>query len=180
MSKIFKLLKDLYLKFSNSGAEYARIKGAKVGENCRILTYGLGSEPWLIEIGNNVTVTSGVRLLTHDGSAWLFNDHKGRRYSYRKIIIGNNVFVGSRAILMPGVRVGDNVIIGAGSIVTKSIPSGCIVGGNPARIIGDYEAYKQKALESFVSEQDLDKTKNYKDRIDQFVDLEVREYLQKT
>jgi acetyltransferase-like isoleucine patch superfamily enzyme len=60
-------------------------------------------------------------LRTMDLLGWLMNDGLGRRYLYRKIEIGNNVFVGVNAILMPGVKVEDNVTIAAGSVVTKSI-----------------------------------------------------------
>ena len=157
--------------------EYARLKGATVGNNSRILTTGLGSEPWLIEIGDNVTITSGVRLLTHDGSAWLFNDESGRRYLYRKVIIGNNVFIGSNAIIMPGVQIEDNVIVAAGSVVTKSVPKGNIVGGNPAKIIGSFETYKKRVLETYISEKQFDKSKSYRDRILEHLDEDRKDYL---
>ena len=177
MKRIFSLLKEYYLKFSKSGVEYARLKGATVGNNSRILTTGLGSEPWLITIGNNVTITSGVRLLTHDGSAWLFNDEAGRRYLYRRVTIGNNVFVGSNAIIMPGVHIENNVIVAAGSVVTKSVPEGSIVGGNPAKIIGSFETYKKRVLETYVTENQLDKSKSYRDRILEHLDTNKKDYL---
>src|SRR5215831_14910005 len=82
---------------------YARKLGVKVGRDCRLYINCFGSEPFLIEIGDHVTITSGVRFVTHDGSTWLINDDKGRRYLYRKIIIGNNVFIGMNSIIMPGV-----------------------------------------------------------------------------
>jgi acetyltransferase-like isoleucine patch superfamily enzyme len=77
----------------------------------------------LISIGNNVTITSGVVLLTHDGFLWLMNDEKVRRYMYRRVSIGNNVIIGVNCIIMLGVKIEDNIIIAAGSIVTKSVPS---------------------------------------------------------
>ena len=177
MSKILALLKDFYFKFKKGGVGYARYKGVVVGNNCRVLTSAFGSEPWLITIGNNVTITSGVRLLTHDGSAWLFNDEAGRRYLYRRVTIGNNVFVGSNAIIMPGVHIENNVIVAAGSVVTKSVPAGSIVGGNPAKIIGSFETYKKRVLDTYVTENQLDKSKSYRDRILEHLDTDKKDYL---
>lgn len=175
--KIYRILKANYLKLTMPGDKYLRKLGAEVGENSRIYTTSFGSEPWLISIGNNVTITSGVKLLTHDGATWLIRDSKGRRYSFNKIKIGNNVFIGVNAILMPGVKVGNNVIVAAGSVVTKSVPDGRIVGGNPAKIIGNYNDYEQKALKEYVSDKDLDKDKDYKNRIDEVVENQSKPYM---
>lgn len=174
---ILNIFKELYLRLTKSGVDYARCKGVTVGMDCRIYTKGFGSEPWLITIGNKVTITAGVVLLTHDGSTWLMNDKDGRRYLYRRVNIGNNVFIGVNSVIMPGVFVGDNVIIGAGSIVTKSVPSGVIVAGNPARIIGDYDAYKKDVLESYVSDSKINFSLSYQDRINHIVDSSFKKYL---
>ena len=56
---------------------------------------------------------------------------------YGKIIIGNNCFIGARSTILPGVTIGDNTIIGAGSVVTKDIPSNVVAVGNPCKIIKD-------------------------------------------
>ena len=176
---MFKKLSYLYYRFFLDGISFARRLGVKVGTDCRIYTAQFGSEPWLIEIGNKVTVTSGVRIITHDGSTWLFNDDKGRRFLYKKTIIKNNVFIGTNSIIMPGVVIEDNVIVAAGSIVTKSVPSGVIIGGNPAKIIGDYDTYKAKVFSGYVSESEMDFTKTYKERILEIVDQSVKPYLKK-
>lgn len=177
LKKIYNIVKNYYYIFSMSGVEYARKKGVIVGENCRVLTSAFGSEPWMITIGDKVTITSGVRLLTHDGASWLFQDEKGRRHLYRPIKIGNNVFIGSNSIVMPGVVIEDNVIIAAGSVVTKSIPSGVIVGGNPAKIIGEFDTYKKKVLNEYISDKDMDFRKNYRERIEQIVNLTPKGFL---
>ena len=78
---------ELCYRIILDGNSFARRLGVKVGTDCRIFTTRFGSEPWLIEIGNKVTVTSGVKILTHDGPTWLFNDDKGRRFLYKKTII---------------------------------------------------------------------------------------------
>ena len=179
IKKIILKIIENYWKLKLDPISHARKRGAKIGANCRIYTRSFGSEPCLIEIGNKVTVTSGVVLLTHDGSTWLFNDDKGRRFLYKKTIIKNNVFIGTNSIIMPGVVIEDNVIVAAGSIVTKSVPSGVIIGGNPAKIIGDYDTYKAKVFSSYVSELDIDDAKTYKKRILEIVDESIKPYLKK-
>lgn len=179
IKKLFSKVKDLCYQFFLSGTNYARYKGVKVGNNCRIITKEFGTEPWLIEVGNKVTITAGVKILTHDGSTWLFSDEKGRRFLYQKVKIGNNVFIGVNSIILPGVVIHDNVIVAAGSVVTKSIPEGVIVGGNPAKIIGSYSDYQKKVLEEYISESDLDSTLSYKDKIDKVVNVNVKSNLSK-
>jgi acetyltransferase-like isoleucine patch superfamily enzyme len=131
----------------------------------------------MISVGNKVTITSGVVVLTHDGSTWLMNDEKGRRYLYRRVEIGNNVFIGVNSIIMPGVKIEDNVIIAAGSIVTKSVPSGVIIAGNPAKIIGDYDAYQKEVFENYISDKDMDYTLDYQKRIEKVIDNSFKKYL---
>ena len=79
MKRIFNLFYRLLL-ISTLGCEgYAKKIGVKIGKNCRIYISQFGTEPFLIEIGNNVTITSGVKIITHDGSTWLINDEILRR-----------------------------------------------------------------------------------------------------
>jgi acetyltransferase-like isoleucine patch superfamily enzyme len=177
MKNILRVIIDCYFILIKSGVEYARYKGVKVGHSCRIYTRHFGTEPFLIEIANKVTLTSGVKLLTHDGSTWLMNDKKGRRYLFRKISIGNNVFIGVNSIVMPGVKIEDNVIVAAGSVVTKSVPSGKIIGGNPARVIGDYDQYKMNVLKNYISDQDRNKNLDYKDDILSVLDNKFKDFM---
>lgn len=154
---IFHRLINAWRKMTWPGDEYARWKGVKVGSNCRILIRSFGSEPFLIEIGDDVTVSSGVQLITHDGATWLVRDEVGRRFHYAPIKIGNSVFVGAGAVIMPGVEIGNNVIIGAGSVVTKSVPDGVIAAGNPACIIGTFDRFWDHHIAYSVSQADLQK-----------------------
>lgn len=162
-----------------SGVEYARYKGVKVGQNCRFYSRKLGSEPWLIEIGDKVTIAPEVQFITHDGSTWLFSDSKGRRQLFRRISIGDNVFVGMGCILMPGVKIENEVIVAAGSVVTKSIPKGAIVGGNPAKIIGDYDQLKENVLNNYISDSDIDFSKDYRTRTEESLDNTFKKFLGK-
>lgn len=172
-----KKLIQLFFMFFRSGIDYAKYLGVTVGDNCRIYSFKFGTEPWLIEVGNNVTITSGVVLLTHDGSSWLVRDTKGRRFLYRRIVIGDNVFIGVNSIIMPGVRIDGNVVIAAGSVVTKSVPAGKIVGGNPARIIGEYDDYVNFVAKNYVSSAELDFQVDYKSRIEKVVDKSFKNYM---
>ena len=64
--------------------------------------------------------------------------------TFGKIILGDYVYLGKNTMIMPGVSIGDNVLVAAGSIVTKSIPSNVVVGGNPAKVICTIEQYIEK------------------------------------
>ena len=161
---------SLALFFARGGVAYARHVGVTVGSGCRIYTTAFGSEPFLISIGDHVTVTSGVRILTHDGASWLARDEKGRRFLYRPVKIGSHVFIGINAIIMPGVVIEDRCIIAPGSVVTKSVPAGSVVAGIPAKIIGSYEDYESKVLDSYVSEHDRDANLDYQTEVMRLVD----------
>lgn len=137
------------------GVWLARKLGVSIGKDCRIYTRQFGSEPFLITIGNRVTVTAGVQFITHDGSTWLIRDAKGRRYRFAPISIGDDVFVGVNSIILPGVRIGSRCIIGAGSVVTRSVPDGSVAVGVPARVIGTFDQFEAKAFRCYVSEHDV-------------------------
>ena len=156
---------------------YARKIGVSIGENCRIYTRRWGSEPWLISVGNKVTITNGVRFINHDGSTWLISDEKGRRQLYRKISIGNNVFIGMDCIILPGVKIEDNVIVAAGSVVTKSIPSNSVVGGNPARIITEFNTYRDRVLQDYIADSEMDKSKPYRERVNEVLDPTFKNFM---
>ena len=134
------------------GPRAARSLGVTVGEGCRIYSMDVASERWLVSIGDRVTVSVGVQFITHDGTGWLVRDTSGRRYRYAPIAVGDDCFIGARSILMPGVVIGDNVIVAAGSVVTKSAPAGSIIGGNPARVIGETSALITRVREEWPAE----------------------------
>lgn len=78
-----------------------------------------------VYIGRDTFITSRVVILAHDAARNLKTD----------TIVGNRCFIGIRSIIMPGVRIGNEVVVGAGSVVTKDVPDNCIVAGNPAKNI---------------------------------------------
>lgn len=119
-----------------------REKGAIIGSNVKIYSDINGPEIYLISIENNVTLATGVKIITHDNSISKhfpeFTDLFG------KVSIKENVFIGAYSIILPGVTIGKNSIVAAGSVVTKSIPSEEIWGGVPAKKIGNIADFKTK------------------------------------
>lgn len=135
----------IYLAFatSNQKADYYRKHfGIKIGRNVRFTGKPRwATEPYLIEIGDDVTITQDVVFHTHDGGVAVFRKQHPNLNVFGRIVIGNNVFIGSNSIFLPGVTVGNNVVIGAGSIVTKDIPNNVVAAGVPARVIKTLEEY---------------------------------------
>lgn len=132
---------------------YARSIGVRTGADCRILGMEpatFGSEPYLIRLGDHVTVTSGVRFVTHDGGVWIFRGEDPDVDVFGPIVVGDNVFIGIDALIMPGVRIGNDSIVAAGSVVTRDVPPGTVVGGVPARPIKTVEDYRRGAASRIV------------------------------
>ena len=83
------------------------------------------TNPRGIHVGAYSYIAFNARILAHDMT----------RNIKRETVIGKNCFIGGQSLILPGVRIGDSCIVGAGSVVTKSVPDNCIVAGNPARIL---------------------------------------------
>jgi len=147
INKIIFYLKLLFANDYNRYKIYQKYLKIEFGLGVRILHFPrFGSEPYLIKIGNNVTITRGVCFVNHDGGVGLFRKEYPGLNVYGRIEIGDNVFIGLNTIILKGVKIGNNVVIGAGSIINKDIPDNVVVAGVPARIIGDIENYKKKAI----------------------------------
>ncbi len=138
-----KKILHIYRRLFWSQERYARFIGVSIGSRCNIQNVNFGSEPYLIEIGNHVQVTSGTKFFTH-GAAWVFRDKYPDIDFFGKIKVGDNVYIGNNALILAGVTIGSNVIVAAGSVVTKSVPDFKIVGGNPARVIGDVDTFEKE------------------------------------
>jgi len=165
-SGIQRRIKFLVAYFIYCGAdsiEYLRFLGVKIGNGCNIYTtpHNFGSEPWLIEIGNNVTICQGVLFITHDGTSRLFRDHLpgsspfGNRFG--TIVVRDNCFIGFNTILLPGIEIGPDAAVGAGSVVTKTVPQRTIVAGNPARFIKTLDEYLEGYLQHMIPLQAKDR-----------------------
>lgn len=123
-----------------------RKEGYKIGENCKLYSMLGTAEPYLVNIGNNVTVSFNVNVLTHDNSPIKVID--GATDIVGKIVIGNNCFIGAGSLIIAGVELSDDTIVAAGSVVTKSVKEPRkIIGGNPAKILGTWEEFRNKNKE---------------------------------
>jgi acetyltransferase-like isoleucine patch superfamily enzyme len=146
-----------YIRCRADKVEYLRFLGARIGQGCSIYTapHNFGTEPWLIEIGDGVTLGHDVQLITHDGASRLFRDRLpgmspfGNRFG--TIVIHYNCFIGNNAILLPGVEVGPDSVVGAGSVVTRTVPPRTIAAGNPARLIKTLDEYIEGYCQRMVS-----------------------------
>ena len=131
--RLFKPFKDNQALFKKgeidrelheSSARTWRDRGAKIGRNVRIIGIIDSVNPELVSIGDNSVIGGGGAILTHCPV-------KGPL----PCTIGKNVYIGYGAIVLPGVVINDNCVIGAGSVVTKNVPGNSIVAGNPGRVI---------------------------------------------
>jgi acetyltransferase-like isoleucine patch superfamily enzyme len=138
-------------------AEYYRRLGMKIGEKCSIIPVDLGAtEPYLVSIGNHVTIAQNVVLMTHDGGAWIFRNEDPNIQVFGPIIIEDNCVIGANVIILPNVCIGRNSIVAAGSVVISDVPSDSIVMGVPARVFGSIEKYREKCFERWQAQRPED------------------------
>jgi carbonic anhydrase/acetyltransferase-like protein (isoleucine patch superfamily) len=132
---------------SNLYIGYLRKKGVTIGEGTRFFgTVNVDlSRPKLIHIGRNVSITQGVTILTH-GFEWaaLKATYPDMVSWSENVTIQDNVFIGLNSTILKGVTIGSNTVIGAGSIVTHSIPANSVAAGNPCKVIASTEEFFDK------------------------------------
>jgi maltose O-acetyltransferase len=127
--------------------------GMKIGKNTCIMPgcYFDNDFCSLISIGDNCTLSNEVLILAHDASMYKFL----KVAKVARVAIQDNCFIGARAVILPGVTIGPNAIVGAGSVVTKDIPPSSVAGGNPAK--------KIKSIDDFLGNHKNNfKHKNYR------------------
>ena len=157
MSLLGKIKKHWQCRTAKGYEQWLRKQGVVIGKNLRLFNHNSIrfdiTTPGLITVGDNVSITADVSILTHDFCSSVFRQ---KYYDYvpgrSKVVIGNNVYIGQKAMILRGVTIGDNVIIGAGAIVTKDIPSDSVVAGIPARVVCTLDEYYQKRKSKVLAE----------------------------
>ena len=110
-----------------------------LGADCSILPSTRIVDPWYTWIGNRVCLGS-CSLICHDGSIELLYQRHGLRIDrIGPIIVEDDVYVGENAMVLGGTTIGEGSIVGAGSVLRKSVPAGSVVTGNPAKVVAKVE-----------------------------------------
>lgn len=158
ITRLLKKISSLYtLSSSERYIRFLQRKGIKIG----VGTYALMpktctidlTRPSLIEIGNHVFLHKNLTILTHDYVSWTFIE-KYHEFipSSGRVKIGNNVWFGMNVTVSKGVTIGDNCIIGLGSIVTKDIPDNSVVAGIPAKVLCTIDEYFERRKKDCIQE----------------------------
>lgn len=153
---ILKLISCIYWRYIASPTKYARHLGVKIGENNLIGKKHWSSEPYLITIGSNNQLTN-CKIFTHGGGNAVRRTHPNFD-CFGKVKIGDFVYIGSNSLIMPGVTIGDNVLVAAGSVVTKSIPDNTVVAGNPAKVMCTIVEYYERNKKFDIKTKNLGPT----------------------
>ena len=143
-------IKKLWYMFTSNSFKLQEIRnkefvnaGGKLGKNFRGNGPLPSAEPYLLEIGNDVTIASGCNFVLHDNSVIKLGIDATDYFG--KIKIGNNCFIGVNVTILPGVTIGNSTIVGAGSVVTKSYSDGnVVIAGNPAKVICTIDEFREK------------------------------------
>lgn len=152
--KINKLKYIFVCLFGNDRTKYLRKHNifGMIGENCLFQPIKLPSYPERIKIHDNVRVAADVKFYEHDVINGILKNMDTVPYRMHQTVIEifDNCFIGGGSIIVGDVSIGPNAIVAAGSVVTKDVPEGTIVGGNPARVIGSFDDLhkKRRALDA--------------------------------
>ena len=160
MNFVTKLIRKILFGHRASSDDYINFlksKGAAIGVGVKIFspnhTFIDELFPFMLSIGDNVNITSGVHILNHDYSwAVLKSKYNTVLGGVGSVSIGNNVFIGVNSIILMNSEIGDNVIVGAGSVVHGKIPSNCVVAGSPAKVVCSIEEFFEKRKKRQYSE----------------------------
>lgn len=140
-----------------NNVSYYRSLGVQIGDNVSIISpispVIFSSEPYLVCIGSNTTISFDVAFVTHDAATRVIRnlpDGNSETVVYGPISVGENCFIGCRTTILPNVKIGNNTVIGAGSLVNRDIPSNVIAAGNPCKVICTLEEYREKHKDDFL------------------------------
>ena len=136
--------------------KYLRKNGVTIGNNVSIYAPNRTSidirKPWLVSIGNNCKITSGVTILAHDYSVSVIRRKFGQFIGGSlPVSIGENVFIGMGSTILMGTTIGNNCIVGANSVVKGDFPSDSVIAGNPAKVVCSIDEFYKKNLKNWVN-----------------------------
>lgn len=166
-------IRNLELQWARTSSKryiaYLRRIGIKVGDDLwvtpKLKTLKIDvTRPSLIEIGSKVRLNQNLTILTHDGGFYVLKNKYNEFVSQSgRVKIGNNIYFGRNVTVFKGVTIGDNCIIGFGSIVTKDIPSNSVAVGAPAKVVSTLDEYYKKRKEKSIEEA-LDYARSIQER----------------
>jgi acetyltransferase-like isoleucine patch superfamily enzyme len=139
-------------------------KGLLIADDCRFEGFpNFGSEPYLVSIGKHVALASEVTFITHDGGTYVFRDQEKYRkvIKYGRITVKDNCVIGYRTTILPGVTIGPNAVVAAGSVVSRNVPPDVLAAGNPAQPVMSIHQYAEWALAA-TPEYDVEEYKRDK------------------
>ena len=163
LHKIKKLLHPPVSTAPCDPVDYYRALGTKIGNNVSLIEpvspVIFSSEPYLVTIGDDTTVSFDTVFVTHDAATRVIRhlpDGDPETVVYGPINVGKNCFIGCRCVVLPNVTIGDNSIISTGSVVNRNIPANSVAAGNPCKVICTLDEYREKHKEDFLYMVSLD------------------------
>lgn len=160
MSKLFKRLRIALIKNADKRTRYI-IKHhifKEVGDNFFFQPRIIPADPELIKFHNNVTVASNVTFVNHDIIDRVLNNLNKGNFDFIRgcIEVMDNVFIGTGTTILPNVKIGSNVIIAAGSVITKDVEENSVMAGVPAKKIGNFYDFVEKRKNcKYLNDDDL-------------------------
>lgn len=137
-----------------------------IGRNSSAVCADIGK---FCSIAGSVSIGMGIHTMQYVSTSPIFTEkrnattytwHHGKsEYPYKRVIVGNDVWIGARAMIMGGVKIGDGAVVGAGAVVTKDVPPYAVVGGVPARVI------RYRFPENIIAELEKIKWWNFPEKV---------------
>ena len=177
---VVRVLRELRarLAVARDPVAYYRGLGVQIGEGVEIFGGSIntfGSEPYLVRVGDEVTISNDVKFVTHDGGLRVVRDEYPGAFYYAPIEVGDRVFIGAAATLLPGVTVGERSVIGAGAVVAGDVAAGTVVAGVPARPIKSVGEYAFARREEWLDTSGLTPDEKRQRLLARFSDRQPRD-----
>lgn len=146
-----------HTRTSDAYISWLRSQGIQIGNGCVVRHQRTAridvSRPTLVTIGDNVDMNMNFQILTHDWASLVFRSkYHDFVNSSAHVTIGSNIYFGTNVTILKGVTIGDNCVIGAGSLVTHDIPANSVATGIPCKVVCSLETYYSKRKERGLSE----------------------------